>query len=232
MGSTNKTQYLELPQWIGTDKPTFLGDFNDAFLKIDNGYNTINGTATTAGAQAGQAVEDASEALTKVKAVEGTANTANSTANQANNTATQALETANNAQSAVNSLSGKVSGNTANIDNIKTWITGNITNMFAGGVGFSNYNADLNLLNIVLYTNNPQSINVNQVIGKLPNQIMTALNITENRTLYAIANFTLQSGDAFNGNVILTPEGNVEAQNSINISRGGINAMLCVVDWD
>ena len=42
MGSTNKTQYLELPQWIGTDKPTFLGDFNDAFLKIDNGYNTIN----------------------------------------------------------------------------------------------------------------------------------------------------------------------------------------------
>lgn len=144
MGSTNKTQYLELPQWIGTDKPTFLGDFNDAFLKIDNGYNTINGTATTAGAQAGQAVEDASEALTKVKAVEGTANTANSTANQANNTATQALGTANNAQSTVNSLSSKVSGNTANIDNIKTWITGNITNMFDGGVGFSNYNADLN----------------------------------------------------------------------------------------
>lgn len=232
MGSTNKTQYLELPQWIGTDKPTFLGDFNDAFLKIDNGYNTINGTATTAGAQAGQAVEDASEALTKVEAVEVTANTANSTANQANNTAAQALQTANNAQSTVNSLTGTVSGNTANIDNIKTWITGNISNMFAGGVGFSNYNADLNLLNIVLYTNNPQSINVNDVIGKLPTQIMSALNITENRTLYAVANFTLQSGDAFNGTVVLTPEGNIKFQNSIDITRGGINVILCVVDWD
>ncbi len=37
MSSTNKTENYNLPQWIGTDKPTFLGDFNGAFLSIDQG---------------------------------------------------------------------------------------------------------------------------------------------------------------------------------------------------
>lgn len=47
MGSTNKTTHLKLPQWIGTDKPTFLGDMNDAFLKIDNGVFQADSIANT-----------------------------------------------------------------------------------------------------------------------------------------------------------------------------------------
>ena len=35
MASTNKTTHYDLPQWIGTDKPTFLGDLNGAFSTID-----------------------------------------------------------------------------------------------------------------------------------------------------------------------------------------------------
>lgn len=35
MAHTNSTQNYNLPQWIGSDKPTFLGDFNNAFTEID-----------------------------------------------------------------------------------------------------------------------------------------------------------------------------------------------------
>jgi hypothetical protein len=35
MGSTNKTPALQLPQFVDTDKPTWRGDLNDAFAKID-----------------------------------------------------------------------------------------------------------------------------------------------------------------------------------------------------
>lgn len=40
MASTNKTTNYDLPQWIGTDKPTFQGDLNGAFNTIDNAMNT------------------------------------------------------------------------------------------------------------------------------------------------------------------------------------------------
>lgn len=36
MAHTNSTQNYNLPQWIGSDKPTFLGDFNNAFSEIDS----------------------------------------------------------------------------------------------------------------------------------------------------------------------------------------------------
>ena len=35
MGHTNSTANLALPQFIGTDKPTWLSDVNGAFAAID-----------------------------------------------------------------------------------------------------------------------------------------------------------------------------------------------------
>lgn len=42
MSATNKTTYLDLPQFIGTDVPSWLGDFNGAMEKIDTGYNNVD----------------------------------------------------------------------------------------------------------------------------------------------------------------------------------------------
>ena len=42
MASTNHTDNYNLPQWIGTDKPTWLGDVNGAFSTIDT---TMKATA-------------------------------------------------------------------------------------------------------------------------------------------------------------------------------------------
>lgn len=40
MASTNKTTNFNLPQWVGTDKPTWQGDLNSAFLTIDTQMQT------------------------------------------------------------------------------------------------------------------------------------------------------------------------------------------------
>ena len=48
MASTGKTTNYELSQFIGTDKPSWLGDYNGDMLKIDTALVSINATATTA----------------------------------------------------------------------------------------------------------------------------------------------------------------------------------------
>lgn len=63
MASTNKTTNYSLPQWIGSDKPTYLGDFNDAFSKIDTQMKSNNDTATAANTKANSAIEYTKEPL-------------------------------------------------------------------------------------------------------------------------------------------------------------------------
>ena len=48
MSSTNKTTNYSLPQWIGTDHPSFSEDFNPAFSIIDGEIKTVNDKAETA----------------------------------------------------------------------------------------------------------------------------------------------------------------------------------------
>lgn len=48
MSSTNKTTNYSLPQWVGTDHPSFSEDFNPAFSKIDTEIKTVNDKAETA----------------------------------------------------------------------------------------------------------------------------------------------------------------------------------------
>lgn len=49
MASTNKTTNYQLPQWVGTDHPSFLQDFNPAFEKIDETLKAIDDKATGGG---------------------------------------------------------------------------------------------------------------------------------------------------------------------------------------
>lgn len=49
MASTNKTTNYQLPQWVGTDHPSFLEDFNPAFQKIDETLKAIDEKATGGG---------------------------------------------------------------------------------------------------------------------------------------------------------------------------------------
>ena len=57
MSSTNKTEHYNLPQFIGSDIPTWLGDFNSAMTAIDSGINAAATSASGAATTAAQALE-------------------------------------------------------------------------------------------------------------------------------------------------------------------------------
>lgn len=101
MASTNKTTNYELSQYVGSDKPTYLGDYNGDMLKIDTQMKanalaaaTADSKATTAGTNASTALENAATADGKAVTAGETATSALSKAT-ANETAIVALQTAN-----------------------------------------------------------------------------------------------------------------------------------------
>lgn len=108
MGHTNSTANLSLPQFIGTDKPTWLGDVNGAFGAIDTAVGTINADILAVDAKADNAVADASSAVTVANNASTTAGNASTTATTANNIANNALTVANNADGHTNQLEMKV----------------------------------------------------------------------------------------------------------------------------
>ena len=64
MPSTNKTPYAELPQFLPSDKPTWLGDINNAMLKIDGRLSEGNTKNTQQDLQIATALENSANAAT------------------------------------------------------------------------------------------------------------------------------------------------------------------------
>lgn len=64
MPSTNKTPYAELPQFLPSDKPTWLGDVNNAMLKIDGKLSEGNTKNTQQDLQIATALENSANAAT------------------------------------------------------------------------------------------------------------------------------------------------------------------------
>lgn len=227
MGSTNKTKYLKLPQWIGTDQPTWLGDMNDAFLKIDEGYDTISGNASTAIAQAGQAVQDAENAVTKADAVGTVANQANTNANTALQTANTALQTANTANSGLSAV-------VSTLDTF-AWQSGTVTGV--SGVfdilnSIVNKNAGLQMLGIALsgtFASAPITATEGMSLFTLPSWARPA---TE-RNIYAGATFFNGVGESYTSDIIIGTDGVVKkgsgTLNEIRYMR--MNVMLATATW-
>lgn len=90
MSATNKTANYELPIFIDTDKPSWLGDWNGAMTKIDNSVKAVSGVADGATTAANNAIAQAETATT-------TANNALTAAGEAKESATGATAIANNA---------------------------------------------------------------------------------------------------------------------------------------
>lgn len=71
MSATNKTTYLDLPQFIGTDVPSWLGDFNGAMEKIDTGYNNVDiktGKAASTANSASSKADINTQSITSINA--------------------------------------------------------------------------------------------------------------------------------------------------------------------
>lgn len=182
MSSTNKTTNYNLSQYIGTDKPTYLGDYNSDMSKIDEGIKQAADEATTASSKAGTASSNASLALQKASEASEKADTAQETAEAAQTSASGALSTA----TAANNLAG--TANTAASDaqsrlNANVWTTAAApTNLHSNAsfpsptdqkqVKFS-YNPFLNLLRASGGLSLLSGINLNagEVLFTLPSSI-------------------------------------------------------------
>jgi hypothetical protein len=110
MGHTNQTTNLHLPQFIGSDKPTWLSDVNGAMLAIDNAYGTIEADAASAVSAANNAVTTAGTASSTATSASEAAATAASNASTALNTANNAASTANNAYNEAHEALARVNG--------------------------------------------------------------------------------------------------------------------------
>lgn len=118
MSFTNQTTHYGLPQWIGSDKPTYLVDQNNAYQTIDSEiYNanvaageavtTANGASSTAGA----ASATAADALSAAQTASTTADNALTEAQTANTNAQTAQTAAGAAQTAAQAAQEAAAGN-------------------------------------------------------------------------------------------------------------------------
>ena len=103
MSHTNSTSHYSLPQFAGTDIPTWLGDFNSAMIAIDNGINSAATTAGSASTTAAQASTDAAAAQ--------------ASANSAINSAAAASKAASDAAAAVTAEKDRAEAAEQNITN-------------------------------------------------------------------------------------------------------------------
>ena len=103
MAHTNSTPNLHLSQFIGTDKPTWLGDVNGDNLAIDTAVAAVSAKADASDAKADGAVATAESAAS-------TASDAATLANTANTNATSALTTAGNAATAASAAQTTADG--------------------------------------------------------------------------------------------------------------------------
>lgn len=76
MSHTNETLNYKLPQFVDTDQPTWLGDFNGAMEKIDGAVTTVGANASTALSAANNAVNRVGQVETTIAGVQTTANNA------------------------------------------------------------------------------------------------------------------------------------------------------------
>ena len=181
MASTNKTTHYDLPQWIGTDKPTFLGDLNGAFSTID----TQLYTAVTNAENANNNASSAAGAVSNMQ-------------NDVNNLKTWQTT----ASSAISGLQNSVTGLTPNVGQTNTLVTG-LGTFLQGSIPVINENntkerlitiGSLKLLNIfgsldITYDGTPNASQVNETMNGLVLQnLFSKYSINTGRSFYMVGN--------------------------------------------
>ena len=212
MASTNKTTNYELSQYIGTDKPTYLGDYNGDMLKID--------TALKNNADA-------------ISAASTNATTAVNTANTASTNATTALNKANSNEAQINNF------NLSSNETITTFTRTGSGTVREESIIYVAKNSDGSLAKIYgqITVNNVTNTSSNS--GKIT--FNTSLRPTSNITIAGgtIACYVYDNKviTMYNKEFVIKTNGDVEIEYNYNLSSGGvwrvvfINSLLYVKDF-
>lgn len=155
MAYTNSTTNYNLPQYIGTDKPTYLSDFNGAMSAIDAQMKINADNASSASSSASSASSVANNALSVANGADTKADTAITNAGTAQTTADTAQSVATSALSTANTANGKADTNASNI----TSLDGRMTSAESDINSLENDINKFNLTNFTEITSSNISIN-------------------------------------------------------------------------
>lgn len=169
MSSTNKTPVLDLPQWTGENKPTFLGDFNIAMSKIDTAVGQLQTSVSDAGTTASGALESAQQAASAASSANQSAATAATNATTAVSVANNALTVANNTAELATEINNKianlteVSYTTPNLvegDTITTKVIGQYSSTGTGTWEYQPKITTPGIYNVTIELNNTTTVGV------------------------------------------------------------------------
>lgn len=226
MSSTNKTTNYNLSQYIGTDKPTYLGDYNSDMLKIDNQLKANADSASNAASAASAAQAVASDASKKVQNLNDsvTANSADiaglKTKNAQQDTSIQ--NASNSASSALN----KANQNEHNIADINTrnqWIQGtNIHNTGLPNYTKGSWNCSYNRLSGLLNINGQIELSQGSTIAgetriaTIPENIMKLIDLSGERKIWSSIFVSKADGSLEIQNLTIDQTGKIYMPYTIN----------------
>lgn len=226
MSSTNKTTNYKLSQYIGTDKPTYLGDYNGDMLKIDTQMKANAASASNATSAAGAAQAVADKASKDVKALNDsvTANSEDIASLKTKNT--QQDVSIQNATNTATSANNKANQNEHNITDINTrnqWIQGvNIHNTglpnYSKGSWNCSYNKFSGLLNISgqIELSQGSTIAGTTRIATIPDNIMESIASTGDRKLWTSLFVTRSDGSLEVDNIVIDQAGKMYYEYTLN----------------
>lgn len=229
MSSTNKTTNYKLSQYIGTDKPTYLGDYNSDMLKIDTQLKANADSAANASSAAGAAQAIAEKASKDV-------NTLNNSVT-ANSEDIASLKTKNaqqdvsiqNAVNVASSANNKANQNETNITDINTrnqWIQGtNIHNTglpnYTKGSWNCSYNRLSGLLNISgqIELSQGSTIAGESRVATIPSNILKLINPSGERKIWSSLFLTRSDGSLEVQNLTIDQTGKIYMPYTVNNAR-------------
>ena len=131
MSSTNSTSNYALSQFLGTDKPAWLSDYNSDMSKIDTGIHNAQTTATGAD---GKADTNATSIGTLANLSTTEKTNLVGAVNEVNTAAGTAQNTASNAQNTANTANGKADNALTQVANFNLTSFSNLTGTISNGV--------------------------------------------------------------------------------------------------
>lgn len=226
MSSTNKTPNYNLSQYIGTDKPTYLGDYNGDMLKIDNQLKANADSASNAASAAGAAQAVAENASQSVQSLNDsvTANSAEIASLKTKNT--QQDVSIQNATNTASSALSKAKQNDVNIKDINTrnqWIQGtNIHNTglpnYSKGSWNCSYNRLSGLLNISgqIELSQGSTIAGESRIATIPDNIVKLINPSGEQKIWSSLFVTRSDGSLEVQNLTIDQTGKIYLAYTLN----------------
>lgn len=233
MSSTNKTNYYELNQYIGTDKPTYLGDYNSDMSKIDAGIHEVQETATTAKQTAGSAEAKVTALSPSVEALQNNMTGVKASVQSLTVDNAQNKKDLGTLKEEVSSVKTTANGAQSEVTNLNTNIDRTLKDTVTPVSGLSGtinvvYNAKMNLISINghLSVSSPSTVGARIVIGKLPPSIPAP---GSSKTLYFVAGLMKELTSNYSrvpADITIDTNGNIIVSNPLGGSVHDININL------